>query len=47
MHASYVRKLDFDFERTLRDFHVELADLNREAVELAVKGQEYFEELGI
>ena len=38
---------DFDFEQTLRDIHVELADLNREAVELAVKIQENFEELGV
>jgi type I restriction enzyme M protein len=37
---------DFDFEQTLRDIHVELADLNREAVELAAKIQENFEELG-
>ncbi len=38
---------DFDFEQTLRDIHVELADLNREAVELAAKIQENFEGLGI
>ena len=38
---------DFDFEQTLRDIHVELADLNREAVELAAKIQENFEELGV
>ncbi len=38
---------DFDFEQTLRDIHVELADLNREAVELAARIQENFEELGI
>ncbi len=37
---------DFDFEQTLRDIHVELADLNKEAVELAAKIQENFEELG-
>ena len=37
---------DFDFEQALRDIHVELADLNREAVELAAKIQENFEELG-
>ncbi len=36
---------NFDFEQTLRDIHVELADLNREAVELAAKIQENFEEL--
>jgi type I restriction enzyme M protein len=38
---------DFDFEGTLRDIHTELADLNKEAVELAVKIQENFEELGL
>ena len=37
---------DFDFEQTLRDIHVELADLNKEAVDLAAKIQENFEELG-
>ena len=38
---------DFDFEATLRDIHTELADLNKEAVELAAKIQVNFEELGI
>ncbi len=38
---------DFDFEQTLREIHTELADLNKEAAELAVKIQENFEELGI
>ena len=38
---------DFDFEQTLKDIHVELADLNREAVELATRIQENFEELGV
>lgn len=38
---------DFDFEQTLRDIHVELADLNKEAVELAAKIQANFEEIGI
>ncbi|MDP2371786.1 N-6 DNA methylase [Rhodoferax sp.] len=38
---------DFDFEQTLRDIHVELADLNRESVELAAKIQVNFEELGV
>jgi type I restriction enzyme M protein len=37
---------DFDFEQTLRDIHTELADLNKEAAELAAKIQENFEELG-
>ena len=38
---------DFDFEQTLRDIHVELADLNKEAAELAARIQENFEELGV
>ncbi len=38
---------DFDFEQILRDIHAELADLNKEAVVLAVKIQQNFEELGI
>jgi type I restriction enzyme M protein len=37
---------DFDFEQTLRDIHTELADLNKEAVDLATEIQENFEELG-
>lgn len=37
---------DFDFEQTLKDIHVELADLNREAVELTARIHENFEELG-
>jgi type I restriction enzyme M protein len=37
---------DFDFEQTLRNIHTELADLNKEAVDLAAKIQENFEELG-
>lgn len=36
---------DFDFEQTLRDIHVELADLDKEATELAAKIQVNFEEL--
>jgi type I restriction enzyme M protein len=36
---------DFDFEQTLKDIHTELADLNREAVELAERIQENFQEL--
>ncbi|WP_240905868.1 type I restriction-modification system subunit M N-terminal domain-containing protein [Thiorhodococcus mannitoliphagus] len=35
----------FDFEQTLRDIHVELADLNREAAELAARIQENFDEI--
>lgn len=38
---------DFDFEQTLREIHVELADLNRESVELAARIQENFEGLGV
>jgi type I restriction enzyme M protein len=38
---------DFDFEQTLRDIHIELADLNREAADLASKIQENFRELGV
>jgi len=38
---------DFDFEQTIRDIHTELADLNKEAAELAAKIQANFEELGI
>ena len=38
---------DFDFEQTMRDIHTELADLNKEAAELAAKIQENFEELGV
>jgi len=39
--------VDFDFEQTMRDIHVELADLNKEAVALATKIQGNFEEMGI
>ncbi|MEW6663924.1 MAG: N-6 DNA methylase [Thermodesulfobacteriota bacterium] len=45
--APQVEDEDFDFEQTLRDIHSELAELNREAVELATKIQTNFEELGI
>ena len=38
---------DFDFEETLREIHVELADLNAEAAELAAKIAKNFEGLGI
>ena len=44
--ASPEEKEDFDFEQTLRDIHTELADLNKEAAELAARIQENFEELG-
>jgi len=36
---------DFDFEATLRDIHTELDDLDKEAIELASKIHENFEEL--
>jgi type I restriction enzyme M protein len=36
---------DFDFEQALRDIHTELADLNKEAAELAATIQENLEEL--
>jgi len=38
---------DFDFEQALRDIHTELADLNKEAAELAAKIQENFEGLNV
>jgi type I restriction enzyme M protein len=38
---------DFDFEHALHDIHTELADLDRESVELAAKIQANFEALGI
>lgn len=38
---------DFDFEEALRSIHVELKDLNEEAVNLAKEIENNFEELGI
>ncbi len=38
---------NFDFEEALRDIHVELADLNKEAQQLARTIHQNFEELGI
>ena len=38
---------DFDFEETLREIHVELEELNEEALELAAKIAWNFEELGL
>ncbi len=38
---------DFDFEQTLKDLHIELADLNEEAIALAAKIRKNFEGLGI
>jgi len=37
----------FDFEEALRDIHVELEDLNAEAVQLAATIKKNFEELGV
>ncbi|MCK9405391.1 MAG: SAM-dependent methyltransferase [Methanothrix sp.] len=38
---------NFDFEEALREIHVELEDLNTEAVRLAAVIKRNFEELGI
>jgi type I restriction enzyme M protein len=38
---------DFDFEEALREIHVELEDLNTEAVQLAATIKKNFEELGV
>lgn len=38
---------DFDFEEALREIHVELEDLNGEAVQLAATIKRNFEELGV
>ncbi len=38
---------DFDFEKTLRDIHIELEGLNAEAAELAETIRKNFEELGV
>ena len=38
---------NFDFEETLRDIHVELEDLNAEALQLAATIKKNFEELGV
>ncbi|MES2474834.1 MAG: N-6 DNA methylase [Verrucomicrobiota bacterium] len=38
---------DFDFEQTLGDIHIEIADLNQEAAELAKRIQKNFEGLGV
>ncbi len=38
---------DFDFEETLREIHVELEDLNGEAVKLAATIKKNFKELGV
>lgn len=45
--APQIEDEDFDFEQTMRDIHTELADLNKEAIDLAEKIQENFEGLGI
>ena len=38
---------DFDFSQTMRDIHIELNDLNTEAVAQAAKIQGNFEGLGV
>lgn len=38
---------DFDFEEVLREIHIELEDLNAEAVQLAATIKRNFEELGV
>ena len=38
---------DFDFEQLLREIHIELSDLNAEAIELAKTIQRNFEDLGV
>jgi type I restriction enzyme M protein len=38
---------NFDFEEALREIHVELEDLNAEAVRLAAVIKRNFEELGV
>ncbi len=45
--APEVEDENFDFEETLREIHVELEDLNAEAVTLAATIKRNFEELGI
>jgi len=45
--ASEEEDENFDFEEALRDIHVELNDLNAEAVKLAAQIDRNFEELGI
>ncbi len=45
--ASEEEDEDFDFEEALREIHVELEDLNAEAVQLAATIKKNFEELGV
>ncbi len=45
--ASEAEDEGFDFEEAIRDIHVELDDLNAEAVQLAATVKKNFEELGI
>lgn len=45
--APEIEDEDFDFEETLREIHVELEDLNAEAVTLAATIKRNFEELGV
>ena len=45
--APEVEDDGFDFEEAMRDIHVELEDLNSEAVQLAANIKKNFEELGV
>ncbi|MBN1323351.1 MAG: SAM-dependent DNA methyltransferase [Methanotrichaceae archaeon] len=45
--APEVEDEDFDFEEALAEIHMELEDLNAEAVRLAATIKKNFEELGI
>jgi len=45
--APEIEDENFDFEETLREIHVELEDLNAEAVKLAATIKKNFEELGV
>ncbi len=45
--APEIEDDDFDFEEALRDIHIELSDLNQEAVSLAADIARNFQELGI
>ena len=44
--APEVEDEDFDFEETLHNIHIELKDLNEEAIQLATQIQKNLEELG-
>jgi type I restriction enzyme M protein len=46
-HAPPEVDEDFDFQATISEIHIELADLNQEAAALAKKIQKNFEESGV